>query len=85
MPQVRETFQELTLVVQYFDLSSINLRGCNLNNANLKNTSLKDANLQQANLSYANLEQADLKDTKFDGAIFYNTITPDGSIKNDNL
>ncbi|WP_109012591.1 pentapeptide repeat-containing protein [Nostoc commune] len=41
------------------------------------------ANLQQANLSYANLEQADLKDTNLDGAIFYNTIMPAGTIKNE--
>ena len=56
--------------LSYADLRGANLAQANLRNADLRETDLRDANLRDANLSYAILR----------GAIFCNTVLPNGEI-----
>lgn len=67
-------------------LDEANLSGANLYGANLEGASLRDADLSGANLSWtslvgADLTGADLTDAKLQGALFCNTIMPDGEKK----
>jgi uncharacterized protein YjbI with pentapeptide repeats len=65
-----------------FDLRFSKLGGSNLSGANLSKTNLEGANLRGACLSNANLKEALIKDTDFTDATFFQTIMPDGSIRN---
>jgi BTB/POZ domain-containing protein KCTD9 len=60
-------------------LDGANLKGANLTGANLWGTKMKRTNLANANLYGAKLE---LFWIQSDNPIFYNTVIPDGSIKN---
>ena len=57
------------------DLSYAELRGANLSRANLMNADLRETDLREASLRDANLSYAILR-----GAIFCNTILPNGEI-----
>ena len=57
------------------DLSYADLRGANLSRANLRNADLRETDLREASLRDANLSCAILR-----GAIFCNTILPNGEI-----
>jgi uncharacterized protein YjbI with pentapeptide repeats len=58
--------------LSYADLRRANLARANLRNADLRETDLREANLRDANLSYAIMR----------GAIFCNTVLPNGEISN---
>ena len=70
------------------DLSGANLKTTNLRRvdlseadlryANLNGVDLRIANLGEADLRYANLSEAKLDGTIINGAIFCNTVLPDG-------
>lgn len=60
------------------DLTGADLTDAYLNNVNFKNAILRDVNLTNANLSWALLRDADLE-----GAIFCNTLMPDGGTRDD--
>ena len=77
------------------NLSGANLQGANLSDANLvganlsgamlsgallSKTNLSGAILSEANLIGANLNKANLSGANFDGAVFHQTIMPDGKI-----
>lgn len=74
-------------------LRDANLSGADLTNADLTTASLARTNLSSANLTGAKLDSsklglANLKDAQLDsasltGAVFYETIMPDGSIRNE--
>jgi uncharacterized protein YjbI with pentapeptide repeats len=66
----------LNLIWENF--TQANLTETNLTGADLTNADLTEANLTRANLTRANLTEANLT-----GAIFKNTIMPDGSIRSD--
>ena len=80
----------LTKHSRFADFTAANLSGANLRNMKLDNlrfTNLKNANLMYTDLSEAELQGADLSDAitigaKLDGAIFCNTIMPDGTLNN---
>ena len=59
------------------DLSYADLRGANLSRANLRNADLRETDLREASLRDANLSYAILR-----GAIFCNTVPPDGEVSN---
>ena len=59
------------------DLSYADLRGANLSRANLRNADLRETDLREASLRDANLSYAILR-----GAIFCNTVLPDGGVSN---
>ncbi|MEL0043779.1 MAG: pentapeptide repeat-containing protein [bacterium] len=59
------------------DLSYADLRGANLSRANLRNADLRETDLREASLRDANLSYAILR-----GAIFCNTVLPDGEVSN---
>jgi uncharacterized protein YjbI with pentapeptide repeats len=59
------------------ELGGANLTASNLAGAYLEGTSLGFTNLTRANLSGAQIDDG----TDFEGAIFYETIMPDGSIR----
>ncbi|WP_416674471.1 pentapeptide repeat-containing protein [Egbenema bharatensis] len=63
-------------------LTGTDLRRSTLRGANLTDADLGGANLQRADLSEANLTGANLTGADLTGAVFYNTIMPDGSIRN---
>jgi len=60
------------------NLSNANLYGGNLEGASLKNANLAGANMSWGSLIGADLSNADITDTKMTGAIFCNTVMPDG-------
>ncbi|MDY6897129.1 MAG: pentapeptide repeat-containing protein [Cyanobacteriota bacterium] len=77
-------------------LDGSNLSKCNLSGANLKSVGLTRSNLHGVNFSRANMESVKLAGIKLtnvnlsgainlwlDGAIFDNTIMPDGNIRTD--
>lgn len=75
-------------VLRDADLTGADLTGVNLTNASLARTNLSQANLSGARLDGSKLGLANLKDAKLDGAsltgaVFYGTIMPDGSIRNE--
>ena len=62
-------------------LNFADLSGADLTGATLLNADLTEANLTGANLTRANLRGAQTTDTDFSGAVFSNTIMPDGSTR----
>jgi uncharacterized protein YjbI with pentapeptide repeats len=67
------------------DLSVSDLSNCNLNGANLNLATLDQTNLRGADLSNANLSGVmQFSAADIEGAIFRNTIMPDGNIRSDN-
>jgi uncharacterized protein YjbI with pentapeptide repeats len=64
-------------------LNLANLAGADLTSATLINALLRDADLTGANLTRANLRNANLTGTILDGALFDETIMPDGSLRTD--
>jgi uncharacterized protein YjbI with pentapeptide repeats len=83
-------------VLKGVDLSNANLTRCNLKEsqiieanliavnlteANLTKADLSNTDLSSSNLSNADLSDANLTDTILEGAIFYNTVMPDGSVR----
>ena len=63
------------------DLSNLDLSGANLWGTRIS-TNLTNTNLSKADLSYADLRDSIVAGTNFEGAIFYRTIMPDGSVNN---
>ena len=61
-------------------LVGANLSGVNLSDSNAIGADFTSANLRGANLSDADLTGADLTNVLTDGAIFCNTLMPDGSV-----
>jgi len=59
------------------------LRDANLANANLKNVDVTGADLSDADLTYANLTGANLTDANLNGAIFWDTTLPDGTVRSE--
>ena len=59
------------------DLSYADLRGADLSQTNLRNADLRETDLREASLRDANLSYAILR-----GAIFCNTVLPDGEVSN---
>lgn len=66
------------------DLSGANLYGANLEGAKLVGAKLTGANLAWTSLIGADLTGSDLADAKLTGAIFCDTVMPDGSRNNTN-
>jgi hypothetical protein len=62
------------------DLRFANLAGANLSNINAMNADLRGANLRGACIVESVLFEAQLGTAKLDGAIFCNTVMPDGTI-----
>ena len=65
------------------DLEGADLTGADLTDAYLNNVNFKNAILREVNLTNANLSWALLRDADLDGAIFCNTLMPDGGTRND--
>jgi uncharacterized protein YjbI with pentapeptide repeats len=65
------------------DLSNATLTNASLARANLSNANLRGAKLDGAKLGLANLTNAQLEGASLDGALFYGTVMPDGSIRNE--
>lgn len=62
------------------DMTGASLRGCNLSHANFQFAELEQTDLSGADLTGTVLAGAMLRDCKTDGAIFKDTVMPDGTI-----
>lgn len=69
-------------------IPNIEFEGTNLSNSNFTNANMRGANLEQATLTGVNFERTDLTGAAMDGAntegaLWNNTICPDGTNSND--
>ncbi len=64
-----------------FNFSESAMIGINLKHADLRNTNLSGAFLRDADLRHADLRNARITNTDFTGALFEETIMPDGTVQ----
>ncbi len=65
------------------EFTAADLRDAILREADLSSTYLYQADLRGADLTRAKFLHADMEETKLEGAIFCDTLMPDGTIRND--